>query len=59
MSVRSILPYLVEEYKYLCCIVNEHGQCRRVALHQQWQFTALLNSLLLYKPIGLTRSVVA
>ena len=29
------------------------------ALHQQWQFTALLNSLLLYKPIGLTRSVVA
>ena len=30
MSVRSILPYLVEEYKYLCCIVDEHGQCRRV-----------------------------
>ena len=28
-------------------------------LHQRWQFTALLNSLLLYKPIGLTKSVVA
>ena len=38
---------------------EENQRLKTQSLHQQWQFTALLNSLLLYKPIGLTRSVVA